>query len=112
MSGWSNNPGFKLLSLYVFTYLLLIASAQLALYELDINQNAGKGIFVTYHQDSGYAHTTSWIEYNGTIDKEKWPQGLISFTFCQRYSCLLFLDTMKYFIFLDSRYSIQGILIY
>ena len=38
------------ISLYLLTHLLLSTSAQMALYELDINQDAGKGIFVTYHQ--------------------------------------------------------------
>ena len=38
------------ISLYLLTHLLLSTSAQMALYELDINQNAAKGIFVTYHQ--------------------------------------------------------------
>ena len=38
------------ISVYILSHLILSVSGQLALYELDINQEAGKGIFVTYHQ--------------------------------------------------------------
>ena len=114
------------ISLYLLTHLLLSTSAQLALYELDINQNAGKGIFVTYHQvtivehclspwlwskcwqDTGYATTHSWAEYNGTIDKEKWPQGLISFTFCQRSDFYNKKILKLVGLFVDFRFSTQG----
>ena len=76
------------------------------LYTLDINSKAGEGIFVTYFQvkpdyllslimlnvtygvfwlqRKGYAKITSLAEYNGTVDKEQWPQGLFSFTICMR----------------------------
>ena len=32
----------------------------------------------------GYATISSLAEFNGTIDPEKWPQGLFSFTTCLR----------------------------
>ena len=35
----------------------------------------------------GYATISSLAEFNGTIDPEKWPQGLFSFTTCLR--CIL-----------------------
>ena len=35
-------------------------------------------------QRKGYAKITSLAEYNGTVDKEQWPQGLFSFTICMR----------------------------
>jgi len=71
------------------TILLVVfirsTEGQMAAYTLDINENTGDGIFVTYYQRYGYAKEASWAEYNGTIDPVKWPQGLMSYTFCHRY---------------------------
>ena len=73
----------KLILIYL-TFLMKSSSAQLGQYTLDLNEKSGEGIFVTYYQMEGYAKTSSWLEFNGTIDEEKWPQGLLSFTFCHR----------------------------
>lgn len=71
--------------LIFLTFLMETTSAQLGQYTLDLNEKSSEGIFVTLYQMEGYAKTSSWLEFNGTIDEEKWPQGLFSFTFCHRY---------------------------
>ena len=82
---------------------MMSPAASQGLYTLDINAKSSEGIFVTYFQvkitfllpmihlnsitfkqTDGYAKISSHAEFNGTVDPEKWPQGLFSFTTCLR----------------------------
>ena len=87
----------------LLTVLMRPAAGQLGQYKLDINAKSSEGIFVTFlqvriatflqstskltllKQTDGYATISSLAEFNGTIDPEKFPQGLFSLTVCLRY---------------------------
>jgi len=70
---------------FVLAVLMKNANSQMPTYKLEVNEEAGQGIFVSYYQRKGYAKVGSLTEFNGTISKDKWEQGLFSFTLCHRY---------------------------
>ena len=61
-----------------FSYLA-VTEAQMPMYTLEPNNNAGTGIYVVSFQGDGYARDDTSIKYNGTFQTP-----LMSYTFCHR----------------------------